>query len=126
MKWNLPCKLCRSCKHCFWLSENIEDFTISNWKIKPSKWKSGERIIKNTVFPSAGFSLCLVIIAIIFTEQSKQGKLSSGNLLDTRNCSLNPGDVIIMLIPKMQDSLKFTYVYKKMVYLVNRELIIIS
>lgn len=32
MGWNLPCKLCRSCKHCFWLSENIEQFTISNWK----------------------------------------------------------------------------------------------
>lgn len=120
----MPCKLCRSCKHCVWLSENIEDFTISHWKIKPSKWKSGKRIIKYPVFPSAGFSLCLLITAIMFTEQLKQGKLS-GHLLDTCHHSSAPGGVVMTIIPKGQDNLEFTSVSKNMAYLGNKELIFI-
>lgn len=115
LRWNLPCKLCRSCKHCFWLSQNIEDFTISNWKIKPSKWKSKKGIIKkNQVFPLAGFSLCLLITATVFTEQLKQGKLSSGNLMDTLVTIHWTQEM--WLLPSLlqrQGNLKFTDIYKK-------------
>lgn len=89
---------------------------------KAKQMEIGKEILKYTVFPSLGCPLGLLIAAIIFTEQLKQGRRSSGNILDT--LVTTPRIQMSLLPPWPQDNRKFTRVYKNMAYIANKEYVI--